>query len=69
VLPKEVLKHAMVSRFTCIWYLLSPWIFKAASAAMWNGIIVGIIVAICAYMFPAEKSWQKWLGVLMEFGQ
>lgn len=47
-----------------IWYLVSPWILQA-SAAMWNGIIVGIIVAICAYMFPAEKSWQKWLGVLM----
>ncbi|HHY43540.1 MAG TPA: hypothetical protein GX508_01695 [Coprothermobacter sp.] len=48
-----------------IWYLLGPWIFKTASAAMWNGIIVGIIVAICAYMFPAEKSFNKWLGVLM----
>ncbi|WP_018962597.1 SPW repeat domain-containing protein [Coprothermobacter platensis] len=48
-----------------LWYLLAPFIIKASSGAMWNGIIVGIVVAICAYMFPAEKSWQKWLGVIL----
>jgi len=45
-----------------IWYLLSPWIFKAASAAMWNGIIVGIIVAICAYMFQLRNHGKNGLA-------
>jgi hypothetical protein len=48
-----------------IWYLIAPFVIKASSGAMWDGIIVGIIVAICSYMFPASKSWQKWLGVLL----
>lgn len=28
-----------------IWLLLSPWVFGAAEGALWNAVIVGIVIA------------------------
>ncbi|NPV88186.1 SPW repeat protein [Coprothermobacteraceae bacterium] len=48
-----------------VWYLVSPWIVKTAIGAMWNSIVVGILSATCAYYYSPEKSWQRWLGILL----
>jgi SPW repeat len=52
-----------------VWLILSPWIlgFAASQAAMWNAVVVGVVIAAAALgaLFSFQK-WEEWAD--MAFG-
>jgi len=43
-----------------LWLLVSPWVlgYSALSAAMWNAVIVAVIVGVLAYTAASQQSTQ-----------
>lgn len=41
-----------------LWLIISPWVlgFSTVAGAMWNSLIVGIVVAILSYWGQTETS-------------
>ncbi|MCB0064312.1 MAG: SPW repeat protein [Caldilineaceae bacterium] len=53
-----------------LWLIISPWVFSytADSGALWNSIIVGIIVVILAGTRVAnvmQNTWLSWLDLVL----
>ena len=51
-----------------IWLILSPWIlgFSGTPAAMWNAVIVGVVVGLMALMhLRGGPLWEEWVNVVL----
>ena len=46
------------------WLIIAAFIKFNATGAMWDNLIVGLIVTIVGFMMIKEKPWQGWLGGL-----
>ena len=47
-----------------LWLIIAAFIKFSATGAMWDNLIVGLIVTIVAILMIKEKPWQGWLGTL-----
>ncbi|MER3479444.1 MAG: hypothetical protein C4327_02900 [Meiothermus sp.] len=51
-----------------LWLVLSPWIlgYASTSAALWNGILVGIVVAVLALThMRGGPLWEEWVSLAL----
>ncbi|MEZ4869293.1 MAG: SPW repeat protein [Caldilineaceae bacterium] len=53
-----------------LWLIISPWIFSyaALNGALWNSIIVGIIVVVLAGIRVAnvmQYTWLSWINLIL----
>ena len=51
-----------------LWLLISPWVlsYMGETVAMWNAIIVGIIIAVAAAAtLVAFHKWEEWVNVAL----
>lgn len=51
-----------------LWTLVSPWIlgYSATPVAMWNAVIVGLLVALMALLHLRQGPiWEEWVNVLL----
>jgi uncharacterized membrane protein YczE len=51
-----------------IWLILSPWIlgYSATSAALWNALIVGVVVGLMAFLHLQNGPlWEEWVNVVL----
>jgi hypothetical protein len=52
-----------------IWVIVSPWVFgyrAVGPAAIWNGVIVGALIAIlaaCRYLSPRARTGLSWVNM------
>lgn len=51
-----------------IWLIIAPWVlgFSNAQGALWNSIIVGVIVGVLAgirFFGALQEAWLSWLNV------
>jgi hypothetical protein len=53
-----------------LWVIISPWIFGLSGnmSALWNSIIVGVVVAILAgirFANASENVWLSWVNLVL----
>lgn len=52
-----------------LWLIISPWVLaNRASATYWDDVIVGVVVAVLAFIRAAgwySATWMSWLNVLL----
>ncbi len=49
-----------------LWLIVSPWLlsFAATSAAMWNAVLFGAIIAVLALAALMRfRDWEEWVGM------
>lgn len=58
-----------LNMLVAVWVIISPWVYGHSDsvASVWNSVIVGILIALCAvsrYSSPATV-WPSWVNVLL----
>ena len=51
-----------------VWLILSPWLlgFSGTPAAMWNAVLVGVVVGLMALMhLRGGPMWEEWVSVVL----
>lgn len=51
-----------------LWLFVSPWVldFSAVEIAMWNAVIVGLVIAMMALMTLVEfHDWEEWADMIV----
>lgn len=53
-----------------LWLIASPWVFSFSSlqGALWNSIIVGVVVVVLAWVRitnPTRYVWASWVNLLL----
>ena len=51
-----------------VWLILSPWLlqFAANAGALWNAVVVGVIIAVLALAALIEfREWEEWAGMVL----
>ncbi len=48
-----------------VWIFISAFLEFNATLNIWNGLVIGAIVAYVSYQLLKAKPWQAWLGVIM----
>lgn len=51
-----------------LWLILSPWLlgYSATSAALWNALIVGVVVGLMALLHLQNgPMWEEWVNVVL----
>ena len=47
-----------------LWLIIAAFLKFSATGAMWDNLIVGLIVTIVGMVMIKEKPWQGWLGTI-----